>query len=93
MDQPIEIRRKRLKFQSWHRGTKESDLILGRFADRYLDTFGDAELDAYEQLLDCPDPEIFDWISGRAAVPGNVESPVTKLLLKFDISAQDIDRY
>ena len=40
-----------------------------------------------------PDPEIFDWISGRAAVPGDVESPVTKLLLKFDISAQNIDRY
>lgn len=93
MDDAISIRRKRLKFQSWHRGTKESDLILGRFADHYLETFGESELDAYERLLDCPDPEIFDWISGRAAVPADVESPVTKLLLKFDISAQTIDRY
>ncbi|MFN4088672.1 MAG: succinate dehydrogenase assembly factor 2 [Alphaproteobacteria bacterium] len=88
MAHPTEIRRKRLKFQSWHRGTKESDLILGRFAERYVDSFDAEELDAFERLLDCPDPEIFDWISGRSPVPAEIESPVTKLLLKFDISAQ-----
>lgn len=91
MEHPIDIRRKRLRFQSWHRGTKESDLILGRFADRYLETFDAAELDAFERLLDCSDPEIFDWISGRTPVPASLESPVTKLLLKFDVSAQHID--
>ena len=29
----IQIRRRRLLFQCWHRGTQESDLILGRFAE------------------------------------------------------------
>src|SRR5215470_16486949 len=64
-----EIRRKRLSFRSWHRGTRESDLILGRFADAYLTAFDEVQLDRYEALLDYPDADIFDWISGRAAPP------------------------
>src|SRR3546814_6803299 len=91
MEHPDEIRRKRLRFQSWHRGTKESDLILGRFADRYLETFDAAELSAYERLLDYPDPEIFDWVSGRVPLPVELESPVTRLLMKFNVAEEKVD--
>ena len=34
-----DIRRKRLLFRSWHRGTKEADLLLGSFAERHLAAF------------------------------------------------------
>jgi len=34
-DESIEIRRKRLKFRSWHRGIKEADILLGSFADKF----------------------------------------------------------
>jgi antitoxin CptB len=78
-----EIRRKRLLFRSWHRGTRESDLILGRFADAYLASFEEAQLDRYEVLLDCPDADIFDWVSGRAAPPPEHDHDVTRLLLTF----------
>ncbi|MBV9553126.1 MAG: succinate dehydrogenase assembly factor 2 [Alphaproteobacteria bacterium] len=76
-------RRKRLLFRSWHRGTREADLILGSFADRYLGQFDAAQLDRYEALLDSPDPEIFDWIFGRAAPPPEFDHDVTRLLLAF----------
>ncbi|MBV9688019.1 MAG: succinate dehydrogenase assembly factor 2 [Alphaproteobacteria bacterium] len=76
-----EIRRKRLSFRSWHRGTRETDLILGRFADVYLTSFDDGQLDRYEALLDCPDADIFDWVSGRAAPPPDHDNDVTLLLL------------
>jgi len=72
---PSEIRRKRLLFRSWHRGTRESDLILGRFAD--------AQLDYYEALLDCADADIFDWVSGRIAPPPEHDHDVTRLLLAY----------
>ena len=36
---PGDIRRKRLLFRSWHRGTREADLILGSFAEAYLAGF------------------------------------------------------
>ena len=65
-----EIRRKRLLFRSWHRGTRESDLILGRFADSHLAGFDEAQLDRYEALLDCADADIFDWVvRPRRAAP------------------------
>src|SRR5438132_12540276 len=78
-----EIRRKRLSFRSWHRGTQESDLILGRFADSHLAGLDDGQLDRYEALLDCADADIFDWVSGRAEPPPEHDHDVTRLLGSF----------
>ena len=78
-----DIRRKRLSFRSWHRGTRESDLILGRFADAHLAAFDDGQLDRYEALLECADADLFDWITGRAAPPPEHDHDVTRLLLSF----------
>jgi antitoxin CptB len=80
---PSEIRRKRLLFRSWHRGTRESDLILGRFADEHLARFDEGQLGRYEALLDCADADIFDWVSGRAAPPPEHDHDVTRLLLAY----------
>jgi antitoxin CptB len=82
-----DFRRKRLLFRSWHRGTRESDLILGRFAEAHLARFDEAQLDRYEALLDCPDADIFDWIAGRAAPPPPYDTDVMRLLLAFPYSA------
>ncbi len=83
MVDPIEIRRKRLLFRSWHRGTKEADLILGRFAKRHLPEFDETDLALYELLLERNDPDIFDWVSGRAAIPPELDNRVTRLLVNF----------
>jgi antitoxin CptB len=84
-----EIRRKRLLFRSWHRGTRESDLILGRFADTHLIGFDEAQLDRYEALLDCADADIFDWVSGRTMPPPEHGHDVTRLLLSFSNTPPD----
>jgi antitoxin CptB len=78
-----EIRRKRLLFRSWHRGTREVDLILGRFAETHLAGFDEAQLDRYEALLDCADPDIFAWVSGRTIPPPEHDHDVIRLLLSF----------
>ena len=78
-----DIRRKRLLFRAWHRGTREADLILGSFAERYLAGFDVAALDDFAALLDVSDAELFDWISGRAAPPVEHDTDVTRLLLAF----------
>jgi antitoxin CptB len=80
------VRRKRLLFRSWHRGTRESDLILGRFADCHLAQFGEGQLDRYEALLDCADADIFDWIAGRAPLPPEHDQDVARLLLSFTLT-------
>lgn len=83
---PLETRRKRLRFRSWHRGTKETDLILGRFANRHVDELSEVDLDLFEHLLEQNDLEIFDWVTGRVEIPPEMDNSVTRLLLSFTAS-------
>ena len=83
MTPPSDIRRKRLMFRSWHRGTRESDLILGRFAEAHLAGFDAAQLDRWEALLECADADLFDWASGQASPPPALDHDVMRLLLAF----------
>jgi antitoxin CptB len=78
-----DIRRKRLLYRSWHRGTREADLLLGGFAEANLAGFDEVRLDRYEALLECPDADLFDWIAGRAAPAPEHDHDVTRLLLAF----------
>ncbi|HVA14922.1 MAG TPA: succinate dehydrogenase assembly factor 2 [Stellaceae bacterium] len=83
MGEASETRRKRLLYQSAHRGTKESDLLLGAFADVHLAGFSGDELDRYEALLNENDQDLFDWMTGRAAPPAEKMNDVMALLLGF----------
>jgi antitoxin CptB len=60
----LDDRRKRLLFRCWHRGTREMDLILGRFADAEIATLGDAEIGALERLIELPDPDLYAAVTG-----------------------------
>ena len=62
---------KKLNHQSWHRGTRENDLLLGLFADEVLPTLSAAELKAYEEMLSHEDGDLFGWITGRRPIPEN----------------------
>jgi len=64
-----EPRRRRLLFQATHRGTHENDLLIGGYVARHIDAMADAELDALEALLDLPDPDLADWLTGRRSIP------------------------
>lgn len=83
MAEALDIRRKRLLFRSWHRGTKEADLLLGSFAERHLGGFTLEQVDRYEALLGADDDDLLAWIAGRAAPPAERESDVLRLLLAF----------
>jgi antitoxin CptB len=83
MTEPMDIRRKRLLFRSWHRGTKEADLLLGSFAELHLAAFTPEQVDRYEALLAAEDADLLNWMSGRAAPPAERESDVLRLLLAF----------
>ena len=69
-------------FRSWHRGTRETDLILGHFAEAHLADFDAGQLDRYEALLECNDADLFDWVSGRAAPPAAQDHDVMRLLAR-----------
>ena len=65
----LDERRRRILFRAWRRGTREMDLVMGRFADAHLPTMSESELDAFELLLDVSDPQVLAWIMGGEAPP------------------------
>ncbi len=60
-----DVRLKRLRYRSWHRGWKETDLVLGHFADENLEKMDASTIDIYEKLLDENDADIWDWLVGK----------------------------
>ena len=66
----LDDRRKRLLFRCWHRGTREMDLILGRFADAEIATLDDDELAQLEHLIEVPDPDLYAALTGDAPLVG-----------------------
>jgi antitoxin CptB len=61
----LDDRRKRLLFRCWHRGTREMDLILGRFADAEIAGLADDELAQLEHLIEVPDPDLYAALIGN----------------------------
>ncbi len=83
-NEPLEIRRKRLKFRSWHRGIKEADILLGHFADNHLAEMGKEQLDHYEDLLREPDLKIVAWVTKDAPAPEHLQNDVMEMLQALD---------
>lgn len=76
-------RLKRLRFRAWHRGTRESDLLVGGYFDRFHDGWGDDEMAWFESLLEEQDVDILAWAIGTAPPPerfaGDMMSKLRKL--------------
>lgn len=79
----LDPRRRKILFRSWHRGTREMDLIMGRFADVAIGELTPAELDDYEQLIEVKDRDLFAWITDQAEAPGNYDTAVYRRLKAF----------
>ena len=87
---PLRVRRKQLRFRSWHRGTREADLLLGRFADAHLAGMDAGQLARFEALLELPDPDLVDWLTGRLPRPAGHDNDVAALLSRFTATGAGI---
>jgi antitoxin CptB len=79
----LDVRRRRLLFRAWHRGLREMDLILGRFADATIAELSDAELDEFERLMEQPDPELYGWVTGEMPVSRDYDTDLFRRLRAF----------
>ncbi len=82
----LDVRRRKILFRAWHRGTREMDLLMGRFADAALAGMSEAELDEFERLIDVPDPDLFSWIMGEVDAPSAYDTPMFRKLKAFNRS-------
>lgn len=58
---PLDARRRRAAYRAAHRGTKEMDIVIGRYAEARLPGFDEPMLTRFEQFLSLPDPDLQRW--------------------------------
>lgn len=79
LDEP----RRRILFRAWHRGTREMDLVMGRFTDTELDRFSDQDVADFEALIEANDHDIYGWLTGKIDLPPEYDTPVFRRLRAF----------
>lgn len=75
---------KRLKFRAWHRGTKEADLLIGGFFDRFSAEWTAEEADWFENLLAIDDVTIMAWAIGTQQPPAEFDGPMMHRMQVLD---------
>lgn len=75
-----ETRRRRLLFRATHRGTHENDLLIGGFVRARIATLTAAEMDALEEVMELPDTDLADWLTGRRPIPPDCDSPMLRAI-------------
>jgi len=79
----LEITRKRLKWRATHRGIKEMDILVGGYAETYVDTMGGAELAQFAMILELPDQELLAWATRQEGVPTQHQSAMLDAILSY----------
>lgn len=88
----LDPRRRKALYHSWHRGTREMDLLLGRFADAEIADLTDDELTDFERLMEAQDKDVFAWMTGVAETPANYDTPLFRKVLAFHEKTAGEDR-
>ncbi|KAB0266168.1 MAG: hypothetical protein K0S56_2948 [Microvirga sp.] len=79
----LDVRRKQILYRAWHRGMREMDLIMGRFADAEIGSLTEADLAEFERLIDAVDRDLFAWITGEAETPNDYDTPLFRRMKAF----------
>lgn len=74
---------RRILFRAWHRGTREMDLLMGRFVDSELAALPEGDLDDLEALMEAQDRDVFAWLTGELPTPADYETPVFRKMRAF----------
>jgi antitoxin CptB len=83
MPDRLETIRRKLRFRSLRRGTKESDLVIGGFAEAHLHTLTEDQLASFEALLDENDQDVLSWVIGMTSPPAAHDTDVLAMVRTF----------
>ena len=86
----LDIRRRQILYRSWHRGMREMDLIMGRFADAQIGDLSEGDLTEFERLIEVTDRDLLGWITGEIETPQNYDTPLFQRLKAFHTHASPI---
>ena len=77
---------KKLLYKSNYRGCKETDLVLGNFAKKFIHELIDEELQEFDKLLSRVDTDIWDWINNKKPIPDDVSKDLMNKISKDFLS-------
>jgi antitoxin CptB len=83
-NQGLDERRRRILFRAWHRGMRELDLIMGRFAQSAIAQLTADELVDLENLMEVPDRELLAWVTGETDVQADFDTALFRRLRDFN---------
>ncbi|MBN9062410.1 MAG: succinate dehydrogenase assembly factor 2 [Rhizobiales bacterium 65-9] len=79
----LDVRRRRILFRAWHRGMREMDLLMGRFADAHVAELTEEEIASFERLIEAIDRDLFAWLTDAEPTPAAYDDALWRRLKTF----------
>ncbi|EDW74686.1 uncharacterized protein Dwil_GK15773 [Drosophila willistoni] len=94
-NEPLEIRKQRLVYQSRKRGMLENDLLLSTFAAKYLKNFNEEQTAIYDQLINgvSNDWDIYYWATDVKTTPAEYNTEIMQLLKEHVKNTERVQRF
>jgi antitoxin CptB len=86
---PLDTRRRRLLYRATHRGTYENDLLIGGYVSRHVGTMTEDQMAALEAVMELPDADLADWLTGRRPIPAETDSVTLQAIRAFALARED----
>lgn len=77
----LEALKKRLAYESQHRGMRELDLLLGQFVQKFLSLMEESELNELQALLTFSDDDLYGWFFEKTKIPETAPLTLIKLIM------------
>ena len=85
MDNKLEIFKKKLIYRAGYRGTKEMDILLSSFVNKYIDSFDENFLIELEKFLNYEDEIILNFYNKGIAEKKIDKNRVSKIFKSFKL--------
>ncbi len=85
MSDKLEIFKKRLIYRASYRGTKEMDILLSSFVNKYINTFDESMLLELEKFLNFEDEIILNYYQNNIVEEKIDKNEISKIFKNFSI--------
>ncbi len=85
MNNKLEIYKKKLIYRAGYRGTKEMDILLSSFVNKYINTFDENLLFQLEQFLNLEDEVILNFYHNNIIDKKIEKNEISKIFKNFKL--------
>ena len=85
MNNKLEIFKKKLIYRAGYRGTKEMDILLSSFVNKYINSFDENLLNELDKFLNFEDETILNFYQHGTANKEINKNQISKLFKKFKL--------